>query len=886
MKKNILTSILALVIGLFIFNACQTAKKGSENKVWNIEAKNAELQINLRSPINSANAEELNKEIYQNGQYFLVQDKSNQFKDNAPFVQYLDGGKRERLWFSSSRADENYANKIHTNFYQQIYYCDREIGEGKFPHEGWSAPQKFDVKTDNPMLSQFIETFNLATKGAVTIAGNTMIFSCDQLSENIDNEYKQLWSVDVKNGNFENPKPLTKISSEKTWESQPSLSSNGKHLFFVSNRKVNSNDFSWNNETVGTDVNIYYSFMNNGDWSSPVLVKELYSSNNEITPHLNLKGSKLYYSSNQNRDYEIYEVAVILDNVNGGYSIDISTSKLFDSPLIDNSSKGLETFNLNGAFNQKYPYYYYNPLNKKSPQAFFWASDNPKGMGSFDIYACSMPFNIDLDVILVDKCFQGGNGSIEFPVINISGSLKQTVESDHAHFPIYSGLKYQLTGGSTASPEKGTYYCDKDERYIFNGYSRIVNEVNPEDKKFHNKLINGAEVNSILTDTYGYLPVFDVLNDTTICDTIFITKAWIPKPPCPEVLDIPQKYKSIAYFQTGFWEVNTSENLKRDLEKLHEGYDIHPNNDIYNPQGHIISKRSGYKAYDWETPISAINTKDNHTYSIADARWIELHPFNYYWGDRIGFGAALDERIKGRKDRIAQYVDYAQKVDENLKMLTDTIKDEYISFLDLHKKAKPKLLIEIFAVSDQREVLRGWYIGDTVQYRGSAYVDGEFTVEKVKIIPPKVDESTKTLTEIKPCTIELNGDGNNGSNLGINKNNKTDLNTNLSRLRAWFGYKEIYKHLADSDEFKKYLNNGKVALPDNDISYNDADIIILTQGRRIDYINPKHPYPSANNPNGQGFYEFDQIRRVEVRIRLLFEKQDVVIKDFCCYGKK
>ena len=66
----------------------------------------------------------------------------------------------------------------------------------------------------------------------------------------------------------------------------------------------------------------------------------------------------------------------------------------------------------------------------------------------------------------------------------------------------------------------------------------------------------------------------------------------------------------------------------------------------------------------------------------------------------------------------------------------------------------------------------------------------------------------------------------------------------------------------------------------------NAEIIILTRGRRIDVINPQDPYPDANNPNSTGYYDYDKIRRVEVRILLLFDKDEEGVKDFCCYSEE
>jgi hypothetical protein len=884
--RRIIYIITIILINSVLFIGCKTSKNTERQKTIDVEAKSTELQINMRSPINTADENELNKSYYQMNDYFFVQKQEFQFKDNAPFIQLLNSGKTERLWFASSRGDSLYHKRERTNNYQQIYYCERTVGDGKCPWEGWGEAQRLYVDNNNPMLSDFYQQFNKATKGALTVAGNSMIFSCDQLGvDPIDAEYKNLWSIEFVNGKPDNPMPLAELSGNKTWESHPTLSSDGKHLFFVSNRMVSDDEAKFYSDKTGSNLNIFYSYRNNGKWQKPVLVNELYSADNEITPHISLTGKRLYFSSDKTGDYQIYELEIELKET-GGYSINEKSIKEFNEVLINNCSEDFEHFDVNGMYNQKYPFYYYNPLNKKTPQAFMWASDNPQGLGGYDIYGCDMPFKVDLNVVLIDKSSTISDDEIEFPVLKIEGALSEEVESASASFSIFSGLKYKLSGGSYASPDKGTYYCDRDEKYVFTGYSDIVNETNPDDRAKHNMRINGSEVESVFTDEYEYVPVFNVLSDTVINDTVFITKHWTPKPPCPDVLDIPQKYEAIPYFQTGYWDVNTTANLKRDLEKLHEGYEITGSNDIYNPVGHFVSKRSGYKAYEWETPLSPIRPDDNHSYSIADARWIELHPFNYYWGDRAGFGNRIEERMQGRKERIAQYVDYAEKVDENLQMLTDTIKEKYISFLDLHKDRKPKLLIEIFAVSDQREVLRGWYIGDTVEYRSSSYLpNGDFTFEPVKIIPPKVDEESKTLTEIGDCSIELNNDGNNGSKLGIS-NSKTEINTNLSRLRAWFGYKEIYDRIANSADFEKYLNDGKVALPDNDVDYDAAEIIILTHGRRIDVINPQNPYPEANNPNRTGYYDYDKIRRVEVRIRLLFDKDEGGVTDFCCYSEE
>lgn len=882
MKPYRITLIVVFFLSLFL--NCRTSREGTENTNVRIKAGASESQIAFSAPINSPDNSEIAKDVYRNNIYFLLQDAENRFKENAPFIEIMDEGERERLWFTSSRADSFYFARNATNLYQQIYYSERLVDNGKCPAEGWSEPQLFRLQTDVPALMGFFDAFNSATKGTVAVSPNAMIISCDQLDEGFYTDFKNLWSIDIIDGQFLNPTQLTTLSNQKTWESQPALSANGKHLFFVSNRMVKKGSFDYSNEQPGKKTNIFYSFKNqDNEWSTPVVVKEIYSDNNEATPHLSIKGDQLFFSSDRNGNYQIFAADITLNDNQGTYSIIDQSVKVFDRDLVDLCMNKPAKFEINKQNNYKYPFYYYNTKNSKTPQALLWASDNPNGYGSYDIYGCNMPFIVQMSVELIDKSEPQNNHAVEHPVIELKGADNLKVQSKSAGFKLLSGLDYQIYGGSSANVDNGTYYCDIDDKYIFCGYSEIRNESDPTDKLVHTSLLKGAEIQSQLTRSYTNIPVYNILNDTILNDTIYITKAWSPKPKCPNILEIPQKHASIPYFQTGFWEVNTSANLKRDLELLHQGYFVAPNNDIYNPQTSITAQRSGYKAYEWENPMPAINLKDESTYSISDARWIELHPLNYNWGDRPDYKATNEARLKGRKDRIAQYVEFAKKVDENLQVLTDTISQSYINFLDLHKETKPKLLIEIFAVSDQREVSRGWYIGDTVQYRSSAYLgNGEFSLEPIKIIPPKVDERTKTLVDIAPCSIELNEQGNNGSMLGI-RQDKTEVSTNLSRLRAWFGYKEMYERLSQSEKFIKYLNEGRVALPDNNVDYTNADIIILTRGRRIDVIDPQNPYPSFNNPNNQGFYDYDQVRRVEIRIRLLIDNENIeVIKDYCC----
>ncbi len=72
------------------------------------------------------------------------------------------------------------------------------------------------------------------------------------------------------------------------WESQPSISSDGKHLFFISNRPGGNG---------GSDIYVS-ALKSNGDWSIPEnLGKNINTRSDESSPYIHPDGKTLYFSS-------------------------------------------------------------------------------------------------------------------------------------------------------------------------------------------------------------------------------------------------------------------------------------------------------------------------------------------------------------------------------------------------------------------------------------------------------------------------------------------------------------------------------------------------------------------------------------------------------------
>jgi hypothetical protein len=204
-------AIIALATG------CKPSKEVAGKQIEGAKQGKASSQLLLKAPINTPNAEELNLQVYSNQAYFLVQNESNRFKENAPFIEQLDGGTRERLWFSSSRADENYLRDKATNHYQQIYYAERNVGDGKCPTEGWGQPIKLEVQGE----SQLIQQFNAAGKGAATVANGTLVLSCAS-TEAVKVLNTRICVIGIAMVR-KNPKTTTTISNQTHGNSQPHM---------------------------------------------------------------------------------------------------------------------------------------------------------------------------------------------------------------------------------------------------------------------------------------------------------------------------------------------------------------------------------------------------------------------------------------------------------------------------------------------------------------------------------------------------------------------------------------------------------------------------------------------------------------------------------------
>ena len=147
--------------------------------------------------------------------------------------------------------------------------------DGKFT-EGEEMPEPFNINeheggasltADNNTLYYTVCKYDKVKK----------YLNCDiYCSENINGEWTPVKSVS------------NKINLEMSWESQPSISADGKTLYFVSDRSGGYGDYD-----------IYRSIKSgNGEWGTPINLGALINSTgNEKSPFIHPDGLTLYFSS-------------------------------------------------------------------------------------------------------------------------------------------------------------------------------------------------------------------------------------------------------------------------------------------------------------------------------------------------------------------------------------------------------------------------------------------------------------------------------------------------------------------------------------------------------------------------------------------------------------
>lgn len=134
--------------------------------------------------------------------------------------------------------------------------------------DNWSRPVPLRVKIDDE---------GMATTGYITPDGNTIFLAYTSSKQGENND---IYVIEKTDGSWGNPKALTDINGETTSEDAPFLSSDGKTLYFSSNRGK------------GNRYNIYTSERQGETWDK-------WSAPEELSSEINGRGWESYYKINE-----------------------------------------------------------------------------------------------------------------------------------------------------------------------------------------------------------------------------------------------------------------------------------------------------------------------------------------------------------------------------------------------------------------------------------------------------------------------------------------------------------------------------------------------------------------------------------------------------------
>ncbi len=284
-------------------------------------------------------------------------------------------------------------------------------------------------------------------------------------------------------------------------------------------------------------------------------------------------------------------------------------------------------------------------------------------------------------------------------------------------------------------------------------------------------------------------PVFHLWSldqpDSVVNDTVFLEPVYnyVCKP-TQNVSNL--NLFGIPYFQTCFWHVNTVQELNDVLAQM----------------------------------------RSESAWTSNDRRFVELHPYNQYWGRN-------DSLLRDK--RIAMFKYFARRVDATFDSLATVVDKslqdflEHISTLPPTEAAKRKFVIDLTAWSDKRKILRAHYFEPSIQYVGDYTLNNSGSrcvAEKLKLVKVAMNE-------------DLSG---------------TD-NVKLSNLRAYYSYRDFLARLQKKRNFNTVMARGKVALPDSARTPSEflrwidsASVVMLIRGQSID-IRQKDTTISSEHDN-------------------------------------
>jgi outer membrane protein OmpA-like peptidoglycan-associated protein len=306
---------------------------------------------------------------------------------------------------------------------EQTLYITRRVGDLKDsrPNEDiYYATRSGD--TWNPIRNLGPPINTIENEGAFSVSadGHYIFFTSCSRSGGVGQ--CDIWITIDKNGAWSEPLNLQKPVNSKYWESQPSISSNGKMLYFTSDRPGGFG---------GTDI--WMSRFGDKGWEEPInLGKEINTSKDEQFPFIHPDNTTLYFSS--------------MGHLGMGKS-DIFVTHLRPDSTFDTPKNLGYPINTTG--------YDWNMVVARDGKTAYYSSDNkPDGKGGLDIYSFELPKELQAQrvsyvrgTVIDAKTKRPLSASISLTPLDGSASTSSYTDAIKGQFmvPLKADIQYSLT---------------------------------------------------------------------------------------------------------------------------------------------------------------------------------------------------------------------------------------------------------------------------------------------------------------------------------------------------------------------------------------------------------------------------------------------------------
>jgi outer membrane protein OmpA-like peptidoglycan-associated protein len=376
---------------------------------------------------------------------------------------------------------------------EEMYFTAR-LSNGSKDYEDIYHTRKINGVWQAPTLVEELNTpFN---EGTCTISadGKTMIFTvCEGVPERKVVGRCDLFVSHKKGDTWTKPRNLGPNVNSTAWDTQPSLSADGRTLYFISDRKTA--------QTVG-GIDIWYSQLQaDGEWSPAQNIgRPINTAGHEVGVFIHSNGRTLYFASDTHLGYGSYD--------------------LFKSEKSPDGTWG-EPQNLG------------YPINTFSDQSgIFVSADGKKGYYS--------DLKIDDNNLFYSYLFE-----FELPeeaqAKTQSRYVKGTIYDAQTKRPL--GAKIELYNLESQRPESLVASDDKNGSYLFvmNAGGKYALNVNKEGYLFESQSFDFSKEAQNLTLDF-YLKRLEKGSKVVLANIFFETAKWDLKPESMTELDLVVKY--------------------------------------------------------------------------------------------------------------------------------------------------------------------------------------------------------------------------------------------------------------------------------------------------------------------------------------------------------